>query len=167
MTHKKSISPDEIANLLRELSKNESDDGELSCCNLDSEKDIRLSESDCEEHEERAEEIDNNLIAFATILDLKKTGLCPPYPSIHGRKLVAGVVESRIRVLEPLKTCYMQGDSPPDRQACREITGLNIDGLLLGHMKSLVYEMSVPLVDDLTVRISVDAGKTCDLPGIF
>ncbi|GFW89901.1 hypothetical protein TNCV_2979971 [Trichonephila clavipes] len=41
------------------FSENESDDGELSCSNLDSEEDIRLSESDCEESEESADIIDN------------------------------------------------------------------------------------------------------------
>ncbi|GFV87685.1 uncharacterized protein TNCV_779691 [Trichonephila clavipes] len=59
MTHRKGLSRDEIANLLRELSENESDGGELFCSNLDSEEDIRLSESDCEESEESADEIDN------------------------------------------------------------------------------------------------------------
>ncbi|GFT98878.1 uncharacterized protein TNCV_3792841 [Trichonephila clavipes] len=50
---------DEIAYLLREISENESVDGELSCSNLDSEEDVRLSESDCEESEESADVIDN------------------------------------------------------------------------------------------------------------
>ncbi|GFW63820.1 uncharacterized protein TNCV_3744251 [Trichonephila clavipes] len=42
-----------------QLSENESDAGELSCSNLDSDEDIRLSESDCEESEEIADIIDN------------------------------------------------------------------------------------------------------------
>ncbi|GFV67036.1 uncharacterized protein TNCV_357211 [Trichonephila clavipes] len=59
MIRRKCLSPDEIANLLRELSENESDGGELSCSNLDSDEDIRLSESDCEESGESADEIEN------------------------------------------------------------------------------------------------------------
>ncbi|GFV97183.1 potassium channel subfamily T member 2 [Trichonephila clavipes] len=47
MAHKKGRSPDKIDNLLRELPDNESDGGELSCSSLDSDEDIRLSESDC------------------------------------------------------------------------------------------------------------------------
>ncbi|GFX41040.1 hypothetical protein TNCV_2217381 [Trichonephila clavipes] len=38
MTLRKSLSPDEIANLLRDISENESDGGELSCSNLDSDE---------------------------------------------------------------------------------------------------------------------------------
>ncbi|GFU93387.1 uncharacterized protein TNCV_1861171 [Trichonephila clavipes] len=59
ITRRKGLIPDEIANLLRELSENESDDGELSCSNLYSDEDIRLIESDYEEFEESADEIDN------------------------------------------------------------------------------------------------------------
>ncbi|GFU56498.1 uncharacterized protein TNCV_1137251 [Trichonephila clavipes] len=59
MTHRKGQSSDEIDNLLRELSENESDSGELSCSNSDFYENIRLSESDCEESEEIADEIDN------------------------------------------------------------------------------------------------------------
>ncbi|GFW97639.1 uncharacterized protein TNCV_685091 [Trichonephila clavipes] len=59
MARRKGLSPDEIANLLRELSENESDVGELICLNLDSDEDKRLSESDCKETEERADVIDN------------------------------------------------------------------------------------------------------------
>ncbi|GFU99513.1 hypothetical protein TNCV_4551231 [Trichonephila clavipes] len=44
--------PDEIASLLGEFSENESDSDELSCSNLESDEDIRLSESDFEESEE-------------------------------------------------------------------------------------------------------------------
>ncbi|GFV34173.1 hypothetical protein TNCV_5047071 [Trichonephila clavipes] len=55
MIRRKGLSPDEIVNSLRELSENESEGGELSCSNLDSNEDIRLSESDCEESEESAE----------------------------------------------------------------------------------------------------------------
>ncbi|GFX58529.1 hypothetical protein TNCV_417091 [Trichonephila clavipes] len=47
MNRKKGLSPDEIANLL--ISEKELDGGELSRSNLDSDEDIRLSESDCEE----------------------------------------------------------------------------------------------------------------------
>ncbi|GFV59014.1 hypothetical protein TNCV_1814031 [Trichonephila clavipes] len=46
MTHKKGLSIDEIANSLRDLSENESDSGELSCSNLNSDEDIRSNESD-------------------------------------------------------------------------------------------------------------------------
>ncbi|GFW82741.1 hypothetical protein TNCV_3493111 [Trichonephila clavipes] len=42
-----------------EISKNESNGGELSCCNLNSDEDISLRESDCEESEERVDIIDN------------------------------------------------------------------------------------------------------------
>ncbi|GFT07612.1 uncharacterized protein TNCV_4045671 [Trichonephila clavipes] len=59
MARRKGLSPDKIANLLREISENESDGGQLSCSNLDSVKDIRLSDSDCEESEESADIIDN------------------------------------------------------------------------------------------------------------
>ncbi|GFX17690.1 transposable element Tcb2 transposase [Trichonephila clavipes] len=47
MTRRKSLSPDEIANLLRDFSGNQSEGGELSCSNLDSDEDVRLSEKDC------------------------------------------------------------------------------------------------------------------------
>ncbi|GFU42170.1 histone-lysine N-methyltransferase SETMAR [Trichonephila clavipes] len=57
MTLRKGRIPEEIDNLLRELSKNESNGGELSCFNLDI--NIRLSEKDCEEYKESADEIDN------------------------------------------------------------------------------------------------------------
>ncbi|XP_055924540.1 uncharacterized protein LOC129956631 [Argiope bruennichi] len=57
---RKGLNPYEIANLLRELSENESDGGKLSCSNLDSDEDIRLHESDCKESEESADEIDNS-----------------------------------------------------------------------------------------------------------
>ncbi|GFU62563.1 hypothetical protein TNCV_1313991 [Trichonephila clavipes] len=46
MARRKGISPDEIANFLLENSENESDDSELSCSDLDSDKGIRLSERD-------------------------------------------------------------------------------------------------------------------------
>ncbi|GFW50862.1 RNA-directed DNA polymerase from mobile element jockey [Trichonephila clavipes] len=59
MARRKGLSPDEIANLLREISVNESNGGKLSCCNLDSDKHIRLSESYCEETQESADVIDN------------------------------------------------------------------------------------------------------------
>ncbi|GFW22584.1 hypothetical protein TNCV_1478811 [Trichonephila clavipes] len=44
---------------MRELSEKESDDGELSYSNLDSDEEIRLSESDYGESEEKADVIDN------------------------------------------------------------------------------------------------------------
>ncbi|GFX67992.1 hypothetical protein TNCV_2288541 [Trichonephila clavipes] len=44
---------------VRQLSENESDDGELSCSNLSSDEDIRLSTSDCKKSEESADVIDN------------------------------------------------------------------------------------------------------------
>ncbi|GFY07085.1 uncharacterized protein TNCV_4203561 [Trichonephila clavipes] len=44
MDRRKGLSTDAITNLLREISEKESD-----CSNLDSDEDIRLSESDCEE----------------------------------------------------------------------------------------------------------------------
>ncbi|GFX44052.1 hypothetical protein TNCV_4118481 [Trichonephila clavipes] len=50
MASRKILSPDEIAHLLREISEDESDGGELSCSNLDSDEDTILSESDCEEN---------------------------------------------------------------------------------------------------------------------
>ncbi|GFX58234.1 hypothetical protein TNCV_4049921 [Trichonephila clavipes] len=59
MARRKVLSLDRIVNLLREISENESNDGELSCSNLGSDEDIRLSESDCEESEENADIIDN------------------------------------------------------------------------------------------------------------
>ncbi|GFV43734.1 hypothetical protein TNCV_1271071 [Trichonephila clavipes] len=52
MTRRKDISLDEAVNLLRELTENESGGGELSCSNSDSEEDIGLTESDCEESQE-------------------------------------------------------------------------------------------------------------------
>ncbi|GFT30949.1 uncharacterized protein TNCV_1683231 [Trichonephila clavipes] len=59
MAPRKCISPDEMANLLREISENESDGGELCCSNLDSDKDIRFRESDYEESKESGYEINN------------------------------------------------------------------------------------------------------------
>ncbi|GFW62026.1 uncharacterized protein TNCV_1684571 [Trichonephila clavipes] len=50
---------DEIVNLFKKVSENESDDGELACSNLHSDENIKLSESDCEESEESADIIDN------------------------------------------------------------------------------------------------------------
>ncbi|GFT90694.1 hypothetical protein TNCV_4074721 [Trichonephila clavipes] len=52
MTPIKGLSLDEISNLLRDLSENESGGGELSCSNLDSNEEIRMSKSNCEESEE-------------------------------------------------------------------------------------------------------------------
>ncbi|GFW92250.1 hypothetical protein TNCV_3541361 [Trichonephila clavipes] len=43
MARRKGLSPDAIVNLLREISENVSDCGELSCSNLDSDKDIRTA----------------------------------------------------------------------------------------------------------------------------
>ncbi|GFV78579.1 hypothetical protein TNCV_1888851 [Trichonephila clavipes] len=51
MARRKGLSPNEISNSMREISDNESDCDELFCSNLDSNEDIRLSESDCEESE--------------------------------------------------------------------------------------------------------------------
>ncbi|GFS83163.1 hypothetical protein TNCV_1287491 [Trichonephila clavipes] len=45
--------------VLRDLSKKESNGGELSCLNLNSDEDIRLNESDCNESEESGDEVDN------------------------------------------------------------------------------------------------------------
>ncbi|GFW69150.1 hypothetical protein TNCV_1819041 [Trichonephila clavipes] len=59
MNRGKGLSPDEIATFLRELPENQSNGGELSCSNLDSEKDITLSESDCKKSEKSTDEIDN------------------------------------------------------------------------------------------------------------
>ncbi|GFY14278.1 uncharacterized protein TNCV_3614661 [Trichonephila clavipes] len=59
MPRRKDLSSNEIANLLREVSENKSEGGELSCSNLDSDEVIRLSESDCEESKESADIIDN------------------------------------------------------------------------------------------------------------
>ncbi|GFX22865.1 uncharacterized protein TNCV_2606071 [Trichonephila clavipes] len=59
MTRRKALNPDEIANLFRALSENESGGCELSRSNLDSDEDIRLSECDCEESKEIADKIDN------------------------------------------------------------------------------------------------------------
>ncbi|GFX82296.1 uncharacterized protein TNCV_973081 [Trichonephila clavipes] len=53
------LSTDEIANVLQELSENESDGDELSYSYLDSNKFLRLSESDCEESEDSTNEKDN------------------------------------------------------------------------------------------------------------
>ncbi|GFY23623.1 hypothetical protein TNCV_1039221 [Trichonephila clavipes] len=49
MTHRKRLSPDEIVNVMQELSENESDGGEITYSNLDSYEGIRLSERGCEE----------------------------------------------------------------------------------------------------------------------
>ncbi|GFU33425.1 uncharacterized protein TNCV_4362451 [Trichonephila clavipes] len=59
VNHRKGLSPDEIANLLQKLSENESNGGQLSCSKLDSDEEIRLSESDSEESEESSDTIDN------------------------------------------------------------------------------------------------------------
>ncbi|GFW39395.1 uncharacterized protein TNCV_1833781 [Trichonephila clavipes] len=65
MTHRKDLIPDVIANLLQELSENESDGGELSCSNLDSDEDIGLNESDYEESEESADKQSSGPTSFA------------------------------------------------------------------------------------------------------
>ncbi|GFW63363.1 hypothetical protein TNCV_400291 [Trichonephila clavipes] len=57
MTHTKGLGPDESSNNSLEVYENESDGGELSCYNLDPDEDIRLRESDSEESEESADEI--------------------------------------------------------------------------------------------------------------
>ncbi|GFT57784.1 hypothetical protein TNCV_4865381 [Trichonephila clavipes] len=56
---RKGLSPNDIPNLLLEISENESEGGKLFCSNLDSDKDITLSEINCEESEESTEIIDN------------------------------------------------------------------------------------------------------------
>ncbi|GFW31308.1 hypothetical protein TNCV_2578891 [Trichonephila clavipes] len=48
-----------LVDLLRELSEKESDGGELSCSNLESDEDMTLCESNCEEPEESADEVHN------------------------------------------------------------------------------------------------------------
>ncbi|GFX88261.1 hypothetical protein TNCV_1066771 [Trichonephila clavipes] len=45
MNRRKCLCPDDIANILREISENESNDVELSRSNLDSDENITLSES--------------------------------------------------------------------------------------------------------------------------
>ncbi|GFV70969.1 hypothetical protein TNCV_2355131 [Trichonephila clavipes] len=55
MTRRKGLIFDEIVNFLLELSENESDGGEMSCFNLDSDEDIRLNENDCKDSEENAD----------------------------------------------------------------------------------------------------------------
>ncbi|GFV37830.1 hypothetical protein TNCV_2662431 [Trichonephila clavipes] len=67
MSRRKGLSSDEIANLLRELPENEPIGGELSCFILDSDEDIRLLESYCEESEEIAEKLPENLSTPAGI----------------------------------------------------------------------------------------------------
>ncbi|GFU56102.1 hypothetical protein TNCV_3197501 [Trichonephila clavipes] len=67
MTRSKDQSPDENTNLLRELLEKESDGGEMSYSYLDSKEDIRLSESDCKESKESADEIDNIHSEFCCI----------------------------------------------------------------------------------------------------
>ncbi|GFS77960.1 hypothetical protein TNCV_2028301 [Trichonephila clavipes] len=57
MAQRKDLSPDNIDNLVRENSQNELHSGELSCSNLDSNEDIRLGESDCEESAESSDVI--------------------------------------------------------------------------------------------------------------
>ncbi|GFY14341.1 hypothetical protein TNCV_1021061 [Trichonephila clavipes] len=52
-------STEEIANLLRVFSENESYGGELPCFNLDSGEEKRLGESEYNEYEENADESDN------------------------------------------------------------------------------------------------------------
>ncbi|GFU68316.1 hypothetical protein TNCV_834431 [Trichonephila clavipes] len=59
MARRKDLSLDKIAYLLREISENKSDGGERSCSNLDSDEKIKLSESDCEESEEKEDIIVN------------------------------------------------------------------------------------------------------------
>ncbi|GFV38333.1 hypothetical protein TNCV_3951961 [Trichonephila clavipes] len=56
---RKGLSSDRVVNILSEISENEFNVGKLSCSNLDSDEDIRMSESDCEEYEESANIIDN------------------------------------------------------------------------------------------------------------
>ncbi|GFT52529.1 hypothetical protein TNCV_14921 [Trichonephila clavipes] len=58
MTCRKGPSTDEIANLLRDFSKSESDSDDLSCSYLDFDEDLKLTESDCEKSDESADVID-------------------------------------------------------------------------------------------------------------
>ncbi|GFX03720.1 hypothetical protein TNCV_2112921 [Trichonephila clavipes] len=64
-------SPVEINNFLRVLSENDSDSGELSCSNLDSDEGIRLREKDCEEP------VENGYWSFLYALSLRDALYCP------------------------------------------------------------------------------------------
>ncbi|GFV59160.1 uncharacterized protein TNCV_2339011 [Trichonephila clavipes] len=80
MVRRKDLRSDEIANLLRELSENELHVGELSSSNLDSNKGIRFSKSDCEESEETADVIDNTPVNPDTYVTRDGTE-CVPHNS--------------------------------------------------------------------------------------
>ncbi|GFX18534.1 uncharacterized protein TNCV_3371071 [Trichonephila clavipes] len=81
MTCRKGIIPDEIANLLRELSENESDGGWLALI----EDIIRLSESDCKGSEESAEIINNILVNPDIYVAGNNTEWIPHNSNVPGR----------------------------------------------------------------------------------
>ncbi|GFW37501.1 uncharacterized protein TNCV_861081 [Trichonephila clavipes] len=81
----KGLYPEKIANLLREIFENESDGGELFCSNLDSDEDIRLSESDYEESEESADIIDNIPVNPDTYIARDGTEWTPHNSNAPGR----------------------------------------------------------------------------------
>ncbi|GFX60190.1 uncharacterized protein TNCV_4533501 [Trichonephila clavipes] len=84
-THRKCLIPDELANLLQELSENESNGGYLSCSNLNSDEDMRLSESDCQEYQESIEVI--GTIPVKPDICIARDGLewIPPNSNLPGR----------------------------------------------------------------------------------
>ncbi|GFV66264.1 uncharacterized protein TNCV_2736781 [Trichonephila clavipes] len=85
MTRRKSLRPDEIANLLRKLSENESGGGELFCSNLDFDANIRVSKSDCEESEASADEIDKISVNLDIYVSRDDTERIPHKSNVPGR----------------------------------------------------------------------------------
>ncbi|GFX62114.1 uncharacterized protein TNCV_2228401 [Trichonephila clavipes] len=85
MARRKGLNLDEIVNLLREISEKESDGDELSCSNLDSDEEIRLSESDCEESEESADIIDNIPVNSDIYIARDHTEWKPPNSNVRNR----------------------------------------------------------------------------------
>ncbi|GFW48794.1 uncharacterized protein TNCV_4243741 [Trichonephila clavipes] len=94
---RKVLSPDEIANLLRELSENESDGGESSCSNLDSDEDIRSNESDCEESEESVDVIDSIPVNLDKYISRDKTEWIPHNSKLPGRFFDKAVIQQASR----------------------------------------------------------------------
>ncbi|GFV03748.1 uncharacterized protein TNCV_1876961 [Trichonephila clavipes] len=81
MARRKCLSLDEIANLLREISENEPDGGELPCSNLDSDEDIRSRE----ESEKSADVTDNIPVNPDKYITKEGTEWIPHNSNVPGR----------------------------------------------------------------------------------
>ncbi|GFV63602.1 uncharacterized protein TNCV_625971 [Trichonephila clavipes] len=71
------------------------DSGELSCSNLDSDEDMRLSESDCEESKENADVIDNIPVNLDIYVTRDGTEWIPHNSNVPGRFATRNVFEKQ------------------------------------------------------------------------